>query len=371
MKRSERTRREFVALTAAGLGAGLAGTYALRAASSTRRQEGRPIGFALVGVGGLTRTQLLPALKETALCRPAGLVTSRPEEVLPLAAEYGIPSTSIYSYEDMPRMADNREIDAVHIATPNSLHLQNTVAAAEAGKHVLCEKPMATSVAECRQMIEACEAAGVKLAIGYRLQFEAHHVECMRLAREGVFGDLKVIEASFGFRLRDPDQWRLNRELAGGGALIDAGIYAIQACRYLSGEEPAEVLATSVSLDPTRFSEVEESITWQLRFPSGCLAICASSYNTRAMDHFKVYGEEGWFGLSPAFRYRGLRGSRMDGEPLRFKHVDHFARELDEFSLCILEDRTSPVDGLEGLKDLIVIEAIYESARSGRAVKIG
>jgi predicted dehydrogenase len=321
-------------------------------------------------VGGLTRSQLLPALAETRYCRPAGLITGSPDRAADVADEYGIPATSIYAYDDMARMAENPDIDVVYVVTPNALHLEHTLAAAAAGKHVLCEKPMAVSVEECEAMIAGCRDAGVKLAIGYRLQFEAHHLEMMRLAREEEFGGLRVIEAAFGFRLGNPDQWRLDRELAGGGCLIDAGIYALQACRYISGEEPVEVMAQQVSRDMERFSEVEESITWQMRFPSGLLANCASTYNARAMDRVKVYGEDGWFELEPAYRYGGLGGRRLDGESIAFEHRNHFAAEMDDFAACILEDRESKVSGEEGLKDVRVIEAIYESARTGRAVAV-
>lgn len=365
------SRREFISLTAAGIGAGLAGGVA---AGPTRefasQDQRRDVGFAVAGVGTLTETQLLPALREAQNCRPVGLITSNPERVLPLAAEYGIPAESVYSYDDMARIARNPDIEAVHVATPNSLHREHTVAAARAGKHVFCEKPMATSVSECEEMIAACESSGVKLAIGYRLQFEAHHLECMRLAREKEFGDLKMVQASFGFRLGNPNQWRLKRALAGGGALIDAGIYAIQACRYLSGEEPIEVVAFSTTTDSSRFAEVEESLGWQMRFPSGCLAVCSSTYNARAMDRFKAYAEQGWFGLEPAFRYRELVGRRFDGGPLRFPHINHFVRELEDFAQCIIEDRQSKVDGAEGLRDMRVIEAVYESVRVGRSVTL-
>jgi predicted dehydrogenase len=298
------------------------------------------------------------------------LITGSPDRAAEVAAEHGIPATSIYAYDDMARMAENPDIDVVYIVTPNSLHLEHALAAAAAGKHVLCEKPMAISVAECESMIAGCREAGVKLAVGYRLQFEAHHLEMIRLAQEEVFGGPRVIEAGFGFRLGNPDQWRLDRELAGGGCLIDAGIYALQACRYISGEEPVEVIAQQISRDPERFSEVEESITWQMRFPSGLLATCSSSYNARGMDRVRVYGEEGWFGLEPAYRYGGLDGMRLDGEGIRFEQRNHFAVEMDDFAACILEDRESKVSGEEGLKDLRVIEAIYESARTEQAVQV-
>ena len=212
--------------------------------------------------------------------------------------------------------------------------------------------------------------AGVKLAVGYRCQFEPHHLECIRLARDREFGDLKVIEAAFGFLIGDPAQWRLRAELAGGGALMDAGIYALQACRYLTGEEPNDVSAFETKTDPVKFAEVEESITWQMSFPSGILATCATSYNARRLDRFRVYARQGWFGLEPAYRYGGLVGERSDGKPLRFEQIDHFAAEIDDFSRCVLESRESKVSGEEGRRDLAVIEAIYRSVQAGCAVGV-
>jgi predicted dehydrogenase len=369
MTRSLQTRREFVTATAAGVGAALAGASTarpLRAAGAY--QTGRQIGFAVAGIGNLATNQVLPALRATRLARPTGLITGSPERVRPLATEYGIPPDSIYTYDDMHRMRDDPSIHAVYVVTPNGLHRDHTVNAARAGKHVLCEKPMAVSVAECEEMIAACDDAGVKLAIGYRLQFEAHHLECIRLAREKAFGALTVIEAGFGFRIGDPSQWRLRMDLAGGGPLMDVGIYALQACRYLTGEEPVEVVAFESKTDPVKFAEVEESLVWQMTFPSGCLGSCSTSYNLSGMNRFRAYGPRGWFGLEPAYGYGGIEGHRSDGAPLDFPHIDHFVTQIDDFARCILEDRPSKVDGLEGLRDMRIIEAIYESAHTGQPV---
>jgi predicted dehydrogenase len=334
-------------------------------------QAGRQVGFAVAGIGNLATNQVLPALRATRFARPTGLITGSPDRVMSLAAEYGIPPESVYTYDDMHRMQDNPTIHAVYVATPNGLHRDHTVDAARAGKHVLCEKPMAVSAAECEEMIAACDAAAVKLAIAYRLQFESHHLECMRLAREEVFGALTLIEAGFGFRIGDPSQWRLRMDLAGGGPLMDVGIYALQACRYLTGEEPVEVVAFESKTDPVKFAEVEESLVWQLRFPGGCLGSCSTSYNLSGMNRFRAYGPRGWFGLEPAYGYGGIEGHRSDGEPLAFPHVDHFVSQIDDFARCVLEDRQSKVDGAEGLRDMRVIEAIYESARTGRPVRLG
>ena len=370
MKTLDPTRREFVQTTSKGLGAAFVLIQTTALSSACASKPDRKIGFAVAGVGRLTTSQIAPALRETKHARLTGVISGTPTKAKALAEAYDVPQSNIYDYETMERLGENPDIDVVYVATPNGLHREHTIKAARAGKHVFCEKPMAISVADCEAMIAESRAADVKLAIGYRCQFEAHHLECMRLAREKQFGEVKIIESGFGFRLTDPDQWRLRKDLAGGGALMDAGIYALQACRYLSGEEPVAVSAFEAKTVPARFAEVDESITWQMRFPGGILASCSTSYNVQRMNRLRVHAEEGWFGLEPAFAYSGLKGKRMDGKPLRFDHVNHFATEMDDFARCILEDRDSKVSGEEGMRDLVVIEAIYKSIRTGLPVSL-
>ena len=368
MKTYDRTRREFVQTTSKGLSAAFVLTQTAALSSACARKPDREIGFAVAGVGRLTTNHIAPALRETKHARLTGVISGTPAKAMALAEAYEVPHGNIYDYETMERLGQNPDIDVVYVATPNGLHREHTIRAARAGKHVFCEKPMAVSVAECEEMIAECSAAGVKLVVGYRCQFEPHHLECMRLAREKQFGEVKLIESGFGFRLTHG--WRLRKDLAGGGALVDAGIYAIQACRYISGQEPVEASAFEAKTVPARFAEVDESITWQMRFPGGILASCSASYNVQGMNRLRVYGEEGWFGLERAFAYNGLEGRRMDGKPLRFDHVNHFATEMDDFALCILEDRDSRVSGEEGKRDLAVIEAIYESIRRDRPISL-
>jgi predicted dehydrogenase len=209
----------------------------------------------------------------------------------------------------------------------------------------------------------------VKLAVAYRCQFESHHLECIRLAREKEFGDVKVIEAAFGFTIGDPTQWRLKKSLAGGGAIMDVGVYALQAARYISGEEPVSVSAFETKTDPVKFAEVDESIMWHLKFPSGVLANCTSTYNARGTNHFRAYCDGGSFWMSPAYSYSGLQAGSSRG-PIEFPHRDHFLVEMDDFARCILEDRESIVPGEEGLRDLVIVEAVNESIRTGRTVSL-
>jgi predicted dehydrogenase len=340
-------------------------TPAARAADSDRK-----LGFAICGLGSLSTNQIAPALQLTKKCRLAGIVTGHPAKAEKWKAQYNIPDKSIYNYDTMEQMGDNPDIDVVYVVTPNALHAGHTLKAAKAGKHVLSEKPMEVSVEKCRQMIDACKAANRLLAIGYRSRFDPHTIECIRLAREKVFGDLKIIQAGFGFRIGDPTQWRLKRALAGGGALMDVGIYALQAARYLSGEEPVLVSAMETKTDPVKFKEVDESITWQLTFPSGIIANCSTTYMVGGIDNYTAYAEKGWFGLNPAYNYEGNHGTRSDGQEIKFAQIDQFAAEMDDFAGCIQENKPSRVSGEEGLRDIRITSAIYESIRTGAAVKL-
>jgi len=329
----------------------------------------RKIGYALVGLGNLSTNQLGPAFAKTKHSRLVGIVTGTPSKEPIWAEKYGIAERNIYNYETFDRVADNPDIDVIYVVLPNSMHAEYTIRAAKAGKHVLCEKPMAVSSAECRSMVDACKSAGRKLAVGYRCQFEPHHRECMRLARDEQFGRLKMIEAGFGFRIGDPTQWRLKKKMAGGGALMDVGIYALQACRYLTGEEPSTIMAQETKTDHQKFAEVDETLVWNMTFPGGVIANCTTTYNFSGFNRFTAFAERGNFGLEPAFSYQGITGTTSQG-PLEFPAVDQFAVEIDDFSRCILDDRPTRVPGEEGLRDLLAIEAIYRSIKTGSAVTL-
>jgi predicted dehydrogenase len=366
MKIESRTRRDFIKTT--GLAAAsLPFIGALTSPAQTATPE-RKIGIALAGLGNLSTHQLAPALQTTKFCKLTGIVTGHPDKADRWKAQYNIPDKNIYNYDTMEQMGDNPDIDVVYVVTPNGLHAEHTIKAARAGKHVLCEKPMEISVARCQQMIDECKKAGKQLAIGYRLHFEPNNLECIRLAREKIFGDLKMIEAGFGGRQSNPNVWRFNPELSGGGCLMDMGIYALQAARYLSGEEPVEVSGITTVTDPVKFKEIEESIVWDMKFPSGVVARGASTYNFQGMQRFTAFAQNGWFELNPAFNYSGIQGRRSDGQAIHFPQIDQFAAEMDDFAQCILENRPTRVPGEEGLLDVKIMMAIYESAKTGKTV---
>ena len=359
-------RRRFIAQATAVAAAPFISTRVTRTLAAASQKK---LGFALCGLGGLSSDQIAPALQKTTHCRLTAIITDTPAKAASWRSQYNIPERSVYTYDTMHRMADNPDIDVVYVVTPNALHLDNALAAFKAGKHVFCEKPMEISVERCQQMIDAAKAARRMLGVAYRCQFEPHHLECIRLVRSREFGAVKVIDAYFGYN-SPPGVWRLKRALAGGGPLMDVGIYALQVTRYITGEEPNWVCATTTQGDPARFAEVEETVLWQARFPSGAVSHCASSYNAAPAGYFRVLAEHGWFGLDPAFNYTGIRGMRSDGKPIDFPATDHFAVEMDDFARCILEKQPSKVAGEEGLRDVRVMMAIYESARTGKPVEL-
>ena len=368
----EHSRREFLRNASLGI-AGVAASATITGmpiATARAAEPDKKLGFALCGLGSLSTNQIAPALQKARNCRLAGIITGTPAKAEKWKAQYNIPEKNIYNYETMHRLADNPDIDVVYVVTPNALHAEHTLKAAKAGKHVLSEKPMEVSVQKCQQMIDACKDAGRKLAVGYRCQFEPHHRECMRLAREKVFGDIKIIEAGFGFRIGDPAQWRLKHGLAGGGALMDVGIYALQATRYLTGEEPITGSAMETKTDPVKFKDVDESIVWQLKFPGGIMAYCSTTYLVNGINRYTAYAEKGWFGLEPAYSYGGIRGRRSDGKEIIAEEIDQFAAEMDNFAQCILTNATSKVSGEEGLRDVRILMAVYESIKTGQPVKL-
>ena len=336
------------------------------------------VGFAIVGLGRLSLEEILPAFGESRKAKPVALVSGTPDKAKAVAAQYGIDPGSVYDYASFDRIADNPAVRAVYVVLPNALHRDFVVRAAKAGKHVLCEKPMATSTDEARDMIRACSEAGVKLMIAYRCQYEPYNREVIRLSRSGELGALKLIECTNLQNMTDPQQWRLKHALAGGGALPDVGIYCFNAARYVTGEEPVEVQAKlhSTPGDP-RFKEVEETVSYLLRFPSGVVATGTTSYGMHSAQTMSVHTERGRIDLENAFSYEGqrLKIGRRDGKAesvaeRRMGAKNQFALELDHMAACILDNKRPRTPGEEGLQDHIILAAMYEAARTGGTVKL-
>ena len=341
-------------------------------------EPGKRIGYALVGIGHLTMEALVPAFAKTQYSRITALVTGDRAKGLHLAKSLGLADTAVYDYAGYERLADQADVDAVYIVLPNSLHLEYTVRAARIGKHVLCEKPMANSVAECQQMIDACDRAKKLLMIAYRQQYEPNNQALGKMMREGRLGTVKQILACNSQNEANTAQWRHRRALAGGGALPDVGIYCLNATRFLSGEEPTEVVAQAWSTpnDP-RFREIEETIHFQLRYPSGLMAQCSTSYGAHLSRFLRVNGTTGWAEMDPAFSYGGLklRGSSLvDGVETAFepaiREADQFMKEIDHMSACIATGTQPHTGGAEGLQDMRIIAAIYRAAETGRPVAL-
>ncbi|MDG3005061.1 Gfo/Idh/MocA family protein [Paludisphaera mucosa] len=336
------------------------------------------LGFAVVGLGELALGEVLPAFGRCKYARPTALVSGDRAKAEKVADQYGIGPEHIYDYQNFDRIADDPTVDVVYIILPNSMHREFTVRAAKAGKHVLCEKPMANTSAECEAMIAACESARRLLMIAYRCQYEPHHREMIRLARSGELGPIRMIEASNGQNQGPADQWRHKKALAGGGSLPDVGIYCLNAARYITGEEPVQVTA-QIAVDPSdpRFREVEDRISFQLRFPSGVLAVCQSFYSAHESRRCRVLAEKGWIDMDPAFAYHGLRmkTSRARDEAelttaIALPEHDQFALEMDHMARRVAAGERPHTPGEEGLQDIRIIEAIYRAAREGKPVDL-
>ena len=337
--------------------------------------DNKPVGWAIVGLGRLSQGQILPGFAECKQSKVVALVSGHADKAKKLASQYGVSEKSIYSYETFDRIAENPEIDAVYIVLPNGMHAEYTIRAAQAGKHVLCEKPMANTSKECEAMIAACNKAGKKLMIAYRCQLEPYNLAAISAIRDGKIGKIRTIIADHGFNI-GRGEWRCDKKLAGGGSMMDIGIYSLNAARYLTGEEPTEVFAVeSTDRKDPRFAQpgVEDTMHFTLKFPSGALANCTSSYGYAGANRYRVIGDRGWLEMEPATGYGGLKlkiASRGRMEEPALEAGSHFAREMEHFSACLQENKTPKAPGEEGLRDLKIIEALYKSARSGKSVRL-
>jgi predicted dehydrogenase len=354
-----------------------AATLAVTSSGVARAAPDRKLGYAIVGLGYYGLQTILPQFVNCEHSRVTALVSGDRAKALATATKYGVPERSIYTYADFDRIRDNPDVDIVYVCLPNSMHAEYTIRAAKAGKHVMCEKPMAISIAECEAMIRACKTAGKKLMIGYRCHFEPFNLEAMRLAKTGAAGKIRYVRSEHGFVQGDPNKWRLKRALSGGGSLMDMGIYSLQAARYMTGEEPIAVTAReSTDRRDPRFREVEDMIEWTLEFPSGAIAGCQSMYSAN-QNHILLMGDKGRIELEPATRYDGNKmWTGRDGRetaitsPPPGPGKTQFAGQLDHLAECILDGREPIVSGEEGLRDMRIVEAIYRSVREGRTVKL-
>jgi predicted dehydrogenase len=268
-------------------------------------------------------------------------------------------------------------VEAVYIATPPGAHEQYAVAAAQAGKHVLCEKPLAATVQQARNMVDACRRHKVQLMTAYRKYFEASTTTLKQMITRGDLGRLDIIHTLFA-ELRpfgdNSPSWLFSKELAGGGPLMDLGVYCVNTCRWLAGEDPVRATAISWVRDPRRYKEVEEGIAFRLDFPSGLLLQGSAAYSAAFSSFVHLHGEKGWAELAPAFAFEEERrvSGKIGGKWFQklFRPVDEFVLELDEFAACIRQNRPPEPDGEQGMRDIIIIDAIYQAARQAASVTI-
>ncbi len=359
-------RRSFVKKSIIGVAGISLSTAALSPYLSA--QNKKKLGVALVGLGYYSTDLLAPALQMTDNCYLAGIVTGTPAKAVTWQKKYNIPDKNIYNYQNFDSIANNPDIDVVYVVLPTSMHAEYTIRAANAGKHVWCEKPMAVTEQDCLKMIDACEKNKVKLSIGYRMQHEPNTRKIINYRKNNTFGAIHLVQASAGYYDGRTNHWKFEKAM-GGGAMYDMGVYPLNAIRYVTGEEPKTVLAQQFTNRPKIFNEVDETTLFQVEFPSGALAKCCTSLGM-SVNNLQVNCREGWYKLDPFQAYSGIKGSASNGEILNASIPNQQALQMDNDAKSILADKAVLVPGEEGLKDIRVVEAIYKSAREGRSIKL-
>ena len=343
----------------------IAGALAL---PGLRRQRSKSLGIALVGLGYYSTDLLAPALMQTNHCHLAGIVTGSPEKIPVWQQKYGIKSGNVYDYDNMTEMANNDEIDVIYIVLPTGLHAKYAVLAANTGKHVWCEKPMARTISECEAIIKACADNKVKLSIGYRVQHEPNTQTIIEWSGTKPYGKITQINAQAGYRESRADHWKMKKDM-GGGAMYDMGVYPLNALRYASGMEPVAVEAVQSTTRPDLFQEVDEIMEFTLHFANGTRGYGKTSF-AEGMNELKITCENGWYELRPFQAYNGVTGTTSDGRMLNKSIPNQQARQMDDDALAIINDTPVMVPGEEGLADIRIVEAIYSAAKSGKIIEL-
>ena len=345
--------------------------FATKESYYNQTYDGAVLRIAIMGLGSYG-SRVAEAMQSCTKAKLSGVISGTPSKIKDWKSKYNIPEKNCYNYENFDSIKNNPDIDAVYIITPNALHHEQVIRVAKAGKHVICEKPMAINAKECEEMIDACKAAKVKLLVGYRMHFEPKTLEIIRMRKEGELGKILFFQGLCGFRIGNPTQWRLNKQLSGGGSMMDIGIYAVNGSRYMVGEEPVWITAQETKTDNEKFKAgIDETIQFQLGFPGGAIASCLSTYNMNNLDKFFLNAENGFAELQPATNYGPIKGRTNKGE-LSQPHITHQTVQMDEMAGIILEGKQPiiPVDGEEALKDLKIIDAIYLAVKTGKKVDL-
>ena len=333
--------------------------------------DGPMLRVAIMGLGSYG-TRVAEAMQSCTKAKLVGVISGTPAKIKDWQSKYHISGKNCYNYENFDRIKDNPDIDAVYVITPNALHHDQVIRVAKAGKHVISEKPMAVNAREGQEMVDACKQAGVRLLVGYRMHFEPHTLEVIRLRKAGQFGKVLFFQGLSGFIIGDPAQWRLNKTLSGGGSMMDIGIYSVNGARYMVGEDPIWVTAQETKTNPVKFKEgVDETLQFQLGFPGGAVASCLSTYSLNNLDRFFLNGTDGFAEMEPSTGYGPIKGHTNKGE-LNQPVVTHQTVQMDAMAGILLEGHQSvvPVDGEEAVKDLKIIDAIYQAAKTGQRVSL-
>jgi len=368
------TRRDFIqklGLTALALQLTPAATWAGNIIDGDSNYDGPVLRVALMGLGGYAN-RVAEAMAYCKKAKVAGVISGTPSKIKTWQSRYQIPDKNCYNYENFDAIKNNPDIDAVYIITPNGLHHDQAIRVAKAGKHVICEKPMAVNAKEGQEMVDACKQASVQLLVGYRMHFEPKTLEVIRMRNAGEFGKVLFFQGLSGFEIGDPAQWRLNKKLSGGGSMMDIGVYSINGARYMVGEDPIWITAQETKNNPVKFKEgIDETIQFQFGFPGGAVASCLSTYAMNNLDKFFLNGEKGFAEMQPSTGYGPIMGHTHKGE-LTQPHTIHQAVQMDEMAEIIFNNKKPqiPIDGNEAVKDLKLIDAVYEAARTGKRVDV-
>ena len=339
--------------------------------ANQKKTEGPLLRVAIMGLGSYG-TRVAEAMQNCTKAKLVGVISGTPSKIKAWQNKYNIPEKNCYNYSNFDNIKDNPDIDAVYVITPNALHHDEVIRVAKAGKNVICEKPMAINAHEAQEMIDACKNANVKLLVGYRMHFEPHTLEIINMRKAGEFGKILFFQGLSGFTIGDPNQWRLNKELSGGGSMMDIGIYSVNGSRYMIGEDPVWVTAEETKNDPRKFKEgIDETIQFQLGFPGGAVASCLSTYSMNNLDRFFLNGTDGFAELNPATGYGPILGRTNKGD-LIAPIVTHQTVQMDEMADIILRGKKPevPVDGEEALKDLKIVDAIYEACKMDKKIRL-
>jgi glucose-fructose oxidoreductase len=362
------SRRDAIKTLALGTGSILLSPSIFETARRYRKER---LGVALVGLGYYSTDLLAPALQQTKNCYLAGIVTGTPAKAETWKAKYNIPEKNIYNYGNFDQIANNDDIDVIYVVLPPSMHKEYVIKAANAGKHVWCEKPMAMTEQECKEMIDACKKNKKSLAIGYRLHHEPNTQEYRRIIKQKLLGSVKKLDCAAGYRENRTDHWKQKKEM-GGGVLYDMGVYAIQGARLGTNMEPVSIVSaqTSTTRPEIYKNGLDETTVATLEFPGGVLANIKTSFGEN-INFMNIQCEKGEIKISPYQAYSGVQGTSPLGEINTPYTVPwQQAKQMDDDSLSIMQGKPMLVPGEEGLKDIRIVEAIYKSAGTKRAVSI-